>query len=80
MKVVCENWRCASFDNGECGAVLENCEERLSSVQSSELLDAARDVLASAEHIDGDDHKTLVCVDALTRLAVAYNGKDESLP
>ena len=73
MKVVCENWRCASFDNGECGAVLENCEERLSSVQSSELLDAARDVLASAEHIDGDAHKTLVCVDALTRLAVAYN-------
>ena len=46
---------------------------RLSEVQSNDLLDAARDVLASAEHIDGDDHKTLVCVDALTRLAVAYN-------
>ena len=73
MKVVCENWRCASFDNGECGAVLENCEERLSSVQSSELLDAARDVVASAEHIDGDAHRTLVCVDALTRLAAASN-------
>ena len=43
-------------------------------VPSSELLDAARDVVASAEHIDGDAHKTLVCVDALTRLAAASNG------
>ena len=48
-------------------------DRRISNNTTSELLDAARDVVASAEHIDGDAHRTLVCVDALTRLAAASN-------
>jgi len=41
--------------------------------EMEKIFDAARDVVASAEHIDGEAHKTLVCVDALTRLAAASN-------